>query len=341
MNGENKDSVGGQQGEEAKKRQERVDLRDNVVEHEQMVKGLGQKFEVTHALWLHKPTRTFQTSLDNEYDPLDRFDTIGSKLQGQLWDIMDVLPVKYHDDLQKCCSVMECKNKGQIWLVVFELEAQLYFNVLKETYEYHINYAGKFDVKSVFLNPILQKTISCIIRGPASVILMNEGEPSRATRNNETMDLKWGLDHTTPGMIAASAVLARWTLSPDDYFKERGAESGIHWHEDFDNYLQFLLSGLKKQKQSVLHIFRQWDMALFPNTEHGLAGQLTNTGRDQLMQSVMAALDEDEDELAKEHSGAGESAHEDKGDSDREKSNNLEEVEQAHGLGLRLDQSDI
>ncbi|EGN95300.1 hypothetical protein SERLA73DRAFT_155389 [Serpula lacrymans var. lacrymans S7.3] len=157
MNGENKDSVGGQQGEEAKKRQERVDLRDNVVEHEQMVKGLGQKFEVTHALWLHKPTRTFQTSLDNEYDPLDRFDTIGSKLQGQLWDIMDVLPVKYHDDLQKCCSVMECKNKGQIWLVVFELEAQLYFNVLKETYEYHINYAGKFDVKSVFLNPILQK----------------------------------------------------------------------------------------------------------------------------------------------------------------------------------------
>ncbi|EGO25546.1 hypothetical protein SERLADRAFT_335289, partial [Serpula lacrymans var. lacrymans S7.9] len=275
-----------------------------------------QKFEVTHALWLHEPTRTFQTSLDNEYDPLDRFDTIGSKLQGQLRDIMD-----FRDGMQEQRSNMASRLRARGAAIFQCTEGDLRVShVRREKFGerigraegpdgsliyhpwnaeiLHSNYAGKFDVKSVFLNPILQKTISCIIRGPASVILMNEGEPSRATRNNETMDLKWGLDHTTPGMIAASAVLARWTLSPDDYFKERGAESGIHWHEDFDNYLQFLLSGLKKQKRSVLHIFRQWDMALFPNTEHGLAGQLTNTGRDQLMQSVMAALDEDEDELA-------------------------------------------
>ncbi|EGO30376.1 hypothetical protein SERLADRAFT_404574 [Serpula lacrymans var. lacrymans S7.9] len=42
------------------------------------------------------------------------------------------------------------------------------------------------------------------------------------------MDLKWGLDHTTPGMIAASAILARWALSPDECLKEKGVESDRH-----------------------------------------------------------------------------------------------------------------
>lgn len=36
---------------------------------------------------------------------------------------------------------------------------------------------------------------------------MSEGEGSVASRNSETLDVKWGLDHTTPGMIAAGAVL--------------------------------------------------------------------------------------------------------------------------------------
>ncbi|EGO19257.1 hypothetical protein SERLADRAFT_443304 [Serpula lacrymans var. lacrymans S7.9] len=288
----------------SKKEKKTKSSRDDDTHHEQVIKGLGHQFEITHALWLHEPTKTFQTTIDDEYDKLDRFGSTAAKVQGQLRDILDIVPATYHGDLPN--HWLGRSNSGQTQLLVFDLEFSEDIGRVENangtsTYHpwnvsvLHRDYKGRFDIQTVFLNPILQKTMSCIIRGPASVIAMNEGESSRAARNNETMDLKWGLNHTTPGMVAASAVLARWALSPDECLKEKGNESGIRWHDDFDNYLEYLLSGLQKQKKSVLNIFREWDQVLFPNTSHGLAGQLSNTDRDQLMQSVMAALNHDED----------------------------------------------
>ncbi|EGO26545.1 hypothetical protein SERLADRAFT_407295 [Serpula lacrymans var. lacrymans S7.9] len=319
----------------SKKEKKTKSSRDDDTHHEQVIKGLGHQFEITHALWLHEPTKTFQTTIDDEYDKLDRFGSTAAKVQGQLRDILDIVPATYHGDLpnhwlgrsfrdgmqeQRSNTATRLRSRGATIFNCTEEDLRIsrkrcakfsedigWVENANGTSTYHPwnvsvlhrDYKGRFDIQAVFLNPILQKptkqTMSCIIRGPASVIAMNEGESSRAARNNETMDLKWGLNHTTPGMVAASAVLARWALSPDECLKEKGNESGIRWHDDFDNYLEYLLSGLQKQKKSVLNIFREWDQVLFPNTSHGLAGQLSNTDRDQLMQSVMAALNHDED----------------------------------------------
>lgn len=57
------------------------------------------------------------------------------------------------------------------------------------------------------------QVVSAIIRGPASVVSMSEGRGSASSRNNETLDVKWGLDHTTPGMIAAGAILVSFTAA--------------------------------------------------------------------------------------------------------------------------------
>ncbi|EGO31126.1 hypothetical protein SERLADRAFT_405025 [Serpula lacrymans var. lacrymans S7.9] len=319
----------------SKKEKKTKSSRDDDTHHEQVIKGLGHQFEITHALWLHEPTKTFQTTIDDEYDKLDRFGSTAAKVQGQLRDILDIVPATYHGDLpnhwlgrsfrdgmqeQRSNTATRLRSRGATIFNCTEEDLRISRKRCAKFSEdigrvenangtsmyhpwnvsvLHRDYKGRFDIQTVFLNPILQKptkqTMSCIIRGPASVIAMNEGESSRAARNNETMDLKWGLNHTTPGMVAASAVLARWALSPDECLKEKGNESGIRWHDDFDNYLEYLLSGLQKQKKSVLNIFREWDQVLFPNTSHGLAGQLSNTDRDQLMQSVMAALNHDED----------------------------------------------
>ncbi|EGO28575.1 hypothetical protein SERLADRAFT_406065 [Serpula lacrymans var. lacrymans S7.9] len=319
----------------SKKEKKTKSSRDDDTHHEQVIKGLGHQFEITHALWLHEPTKTFQTTIDDEYDKLDRFGSTAAKVQGQLRDILDIVPATYHGDLpnhwlgrsfrdgmqeQRSNTATRLRSRGATIFNCTEEDLRISRKRCAKfsedigrvenangtsTYHpwnvsvLHRDYKGRFDIQTVFLNPILQKptkqTMSCIIRGPASVIAMNEGESSRAARNNETMDLKWGLNHTTPGMVAASAVLACWALSPDECLKEKGNESGIRWHDDFDNYLEYLLSGLQKQKKSVLNIFREWDQVLFPNTSHGLAGQLSNTDRDQLMQSVMAALNHDED----------------------------------------------
>ncbi|EGO03095.1 hypothetical protein SERLA73DRAFT_150604 [Serpula lacrymans var. lacrymans S7.3] len=103
-------------------------------------------------------------------------------------------------------------------------------------------------------------------------------------RNNKTMVVKWGLNHTTPEMIACSAILfqirdlpelqACWALFPDEHLKERGSGSGISWHEDFENYLQYLLSGVKRRK----------------------ASRLSDKDREESMREVMAALNNNEEQ---------------------------------------------
>ncbi|EGO30798.1 hypothetical protein SERLADRAFT_404811 [Serpula lacrymans var. lacrymans S7.9] len=311
----------------SKKKKDTKSSRDDDIHHKQVIKGLGHQFEITHALWLHEPTKTFQTIIGDEYDKLDRFGSTAARVQVQLRDILDVFPATYHGDLpnrwlgrSQSNTATRLQSRGAIIFNCMEEDLRVsrkqcakfsedigWVENANGTSTYHPwnvsvlhrDYKGHFDIQTVFLNPILQKpteqTTSCIIQGPASIIAMNEGKSSRAARINETMDLKWGLNHTMPGMITASAVLAHWTLSPDDCLKEKGNKSGICWHNDFDNYLEYLLSGLQKQKKSVFNIFQEWDQVFFPNTSHGLAGQLSNTDRDQLMQGVMAALNHDED----------------------------------------------
>ncbi|EGN94118.1 hypothetical protein SERLA73DRAFT_78039 [Serpula lacrymans var. lacrymans S7.3] len=139
--------------------------------------------------------------------------------------------------------------------------------------------------------------LSCVIRGPGSIVAMKKGMPYEGARSTETLDVKWGLQHTTPGMVACAAILARWVLSPDSILKERGAQSGINWHEDFDNYLEYLEIGLGKRKGSVLTIFREWDRILFPHTTSGLGGPLNDEDREEAMKEAMDALNQDVEEL--------------------------------------------
>ncbi|KIJ58810.1 hypothetical protein HYDPIDRAFT_171095 [Hydnomerulius pinastri MD-312] len=157
----------------------------------------------------------------------------------------------------------------------------------------HRDYDGKRNVKTIFLNPKLMKVLSGIIRGANSVVAMSQDLPSTSGKNTETLDVIWGLDHTTPGMIAAAAVLTRWVASPDNCLKEHGSESGIRWIDDFEDYLDYLIKGLRERKSSVLNIFKEWDRVLFPNAANGLGGRQATPDRDEETREMMGALDKD------------------------------------------------
>jgi hypothetical protein len=62
-------------------------------------------------------------------------------------------------------------------------------------------------------------------------------------------------------------------LSADNEFQEEGAESGICWHDVFDEYFQYLQVGLDQRKASVLQIFHLWDAEFFPNVASTLGAQ--------------------------------------------------------------------
>ena len=93
-------------------------------------------------------------------------------------------------------------------------------------------------------------------------------------------------------------VQTRWALSSDDLFQSVGHNTGINYARDFDEYLAFLLSGLRRKKKSTLNIIRQWDSVVFPNSESSVIDQdaCSSTG----FKTAMQMLDDDDVEESSE-----------------------------------------
>ncbi|KAJ7863762.1 hypothetical protein B0H14DRAFT_2348812, partial [Mycena olivaceomarginata] len=64
------------------------------------VRVLGRKFSVTRMLWLCDKKRAFTLKADNVYNPLERFKTDSTKMQGQLADLRNILPEALHDKME-------------------------------------------------------------------------------------------------------------------------------------------------------------------------------------------------------------------------------------------------
>ncbi|KAJ7140985.1 hypothetical protein C8R44DRAFT_604498 [Mycena epipterygia] len=121
-----------------------------------------------------------------------------------------------------------------------------------------LDFHGAFDIDTVFLNPKLHLVFGAIVHGVSAVPLLKAGKSP--TVHVETNDQIWGLQHTTPGDIASSAIAARFTLSADDSLRKNGTATGINWAADHEirimtMYVKYLTVGIEKRKASVLKIF--------------------------------------------------------------------------------------
>jgi len=74
-----------------------------------------------------------------------------------------------------------------------------------------------------------------------------------------------------------------------------GTNTGINYGKDFNEYLEILLTGLRKKKRSILNVFRQWNRVIFPNSDSGMAGHEQDAGAGNLKRA-MRMLEDDEDE---------------------------------------------
>jgi hypothetical protein len=95
---------------------------------------------------------------------------------------------------------------------------------------------------------------------------------------------------------------SRWALSSDDFLQSVGNNTGINYAQDFDEYLEILLTGLRKKKKSILNVFREWDRVVFPNSDSSMVGKDQETSRG--LKAAMEMLEADE----VEEDGPGEAA---------------------------------
>ncbi|KAF8582419.1 hypothetical protein K439DRAFT_1618307 [Ramaria rubella] len=233
-------------------------------------------------LWLQTPERMFKMAVNPDYDPTERFEMSELKLQGQLADLHEIVPTKFHNGF----------GGHTLWnndLIGWTLEAN-------ERGKYKVlapilyrDYKGWHDKNTIFLNPILFWTYSALLRGPSSV----KGRSVSSCRS--TLEEVWGVDAITPGAIAATATYARFALSADHQLQPTGASTHILYQDNFEYYLQYLIEGLLKKKSLVLAIFRTWNKEFYPHSIGTIEANDTEDGMDESMQEALADLDADDE----------------------------------------------
>ncbi|KAJ7890730.1 hypothetical protein B0H13DRAFT_1576954, partial [Mycena leptocephala] len=148
----------------------------------------------------------------------------------------------------------------------------------------HAGWSGEYDIKTCFLNGSLMRIYVSLIRGPsaAAAMLQHDGESDVVVnvQGSDTMERIFDMDHTEPGAIAGSGVLAIWALSADTCLRDRGDKTNIDYDGLFDQYLEILTVGcranrlgLRDKSRSIINVFKEWDRIVFPNSESGHGGK--------------------------------------------------------------------
>jgi hypothetical protein len=66
---------------------------------DEFVNGIGHKFSIIHALWVHNGADIFKAKVDDTYDITKRFENDNNKRQGQLQEIIGLLKEQLNPDV--------------------------------------------------------------------------------------------------------------------------------------------------------------------------------------------------------------------------------------------------
>ena len=89
---------------------------------------------------------------------------------------------------------------------------------------------------------------------------------------------------------------AHWALSSDTTLQAVRTSTGIHYFNDYEEYLKLLEMGLYQKKKSVVNIIREWDSWILSNTDSSLVCVKAKASKDNRVKKAMASLDADSDE---------------------------------------------
>ncbi|KAJ7863321.1 hypothetical protein B0H14DRAFT_2738834 [Mycena olivaceomarginata] len=106
-----------------------------------------------------------------------------------------------------------------------------------------------------------------LIRGPSAAAAMLKSVKGAVIPKTDNMERIHRIDHSEPGAIAAACTLAIWGKSMDVQLKARGDTTNINYEARFEEYLDILLTGLRKKTPSILNVFSEWDRIIFPDAK--------------------------------------------------------------------------
>ncbi|KAJ7278288.1 hypothetical protein C8J57DRAFT_1576720 [Mycena rebaudengoi] len=240
-----------------------------------------------------------KAALDDDYDPELRFNSDDDIRQGQLRELLDILPNDLETfrsrewfasafmdgmDSQRSNTVTRLRKQALTQLLRDSINPSklatsesrlLHFRHLigysEEEKDYllwdipflHANESPTLDFHELFRHPLLLKVFAALIRGPSGADGVMEGESKMPKAN--TMQKMLKIAYTTPGAIASSAIWVLWLFSGDETFAPVGDITAIDYQLRHDEYLDKILEGLRLKKRWAKELFVYWDSRLFPS----------------------------------------------------------------------------
>ncbi|KAJ7023966.1 hypothetical protein C8F04DRAFT_1132586, partial [Mycena alexandri] len=275
---------------------------------EERVRKAGRHFVIEYALFL--TTDIFDilaTDEDPEFSEDTEFQTKKSRIQGQLRDIVALLPADaraFRDQEWIGCSSLSlivtyinrffpeqsatvddfdtsasrfAAFKKLIGYQSATADAAAFYSHLKAEVLYD-GYDGTMNVDKIFRGPLLLIIYVSIIRGPSGAKGLFEGNSKLPSA--KVAQRIHGIKRTLPGAPASAATWLIWFLSADTQlgYNGEGDETGINYKKCFEAFLRQICDGLRDDAEWAISLMRHWDEVLFPNAEDSL-GQSTFTNQ--------------------------------------------------------------
>ncbi|KIJ39544.1 hypothetical protein M422DRAFT_77889, partial [Sphaerobolus stellatus SS14] len=209
------------------------------------------KFTYMNMLWLRHPEQLADLSLDMNYDPMRRYDSVDAKLQGQLQDLRDIIPRKFHKEFENH---------------IFWKEVRIGMQQQRSNGISQIRlYAGPaiFDCKASDL-----ATVTGRMRFKEEIGFVEEADGT--TRYKALCPILYkeyeGRHDKTKIFLNPALFQAQHVLSADNQLQPIGASTNIPYQDDMEYYLKYLNKGLLTEDRHVLAIFQAWNDHFYPNS---------------------------------------------------------------------------
>ncbi|KAJ6534561.1 hypothetical protein B0H10DRAFT_2246888 [Mycena sp. CBHHK59/15] len=274
------------------------------------IRDAGRYFAVQKAIFLIDDD-IMNTDENEDFDVDHEFDSSENELQGQLRDILAVLPdqVKpkikqlwvqdsFLDGLHSQRASIRYRLRTEALHVIVE-DAKVFatsasrFDAFSELIGYkratetseafydrfevpilYDQWDGKIDLDHLFRGNRLLEVFASVIRGPRGAEGLFEGKSKLPQA--KCLERIHKIVRITPGAIVSAAILAIWLFSADTQLVKVGDEMNIDYAFRHRVYIRRIREALRDKKAWVVGLLDYWNRILFPNSDksrdHGVVG---------------------------------------------------------------------
>ncbi|KAJ7074984.1 hypothetical protein B0H15DRAFT_806493 [Mycena belliarum] len=282
------------------------DAEVNAEATETRVRDAGRNFAIQKALFL-VDSEVFETKEDQDFDANREFDSIENERQGQLHDILGLLPDEVRPKINQLwvqdsfldglhgqrTSIRHRLRVEALPVIADDVDAfttsASRFDAFSEVIGYkaptddseafyerfavpilYDEWHGRVDLDHLFRGSVLLQVFVSIIRGPRGAVGLFEGKSKLPQA--KCLERIHNITRITPGAIVISAILTIWLFSADTQLVQVGDETTIDYAARHRLYIRRIREGLRDKKAWAVGLINYWNEILFPNADKSRDG---------------------------------------------------------------------